>query len=206
MDSTRAAPPPRSSGLCCRVCRTTSDPLRPFLRDPESRARNRGTRRPTCGDGRDSPGLRAARSAHFSGRAAWWGLRNPSPTPPAHFATTWEAGAAELRALESADLSICAGRPAGRPPEVTSERRSATPVRFRRPLRAPSSAHATAASRPAIPSAAARRNLLRPLGGARGTGADGPLGTAAGKLSGFALAGAAGSCSSLLTAASVPSC
>lgn len=85
MDSTRAAPPPRSSGLCCRVWRTTSDPLRPFLRDPESRARNRGTRRPTCGDGRDSPGLRAARSAHFSGRAAWWGLRNPSPTPPAHF-------------------------------------------------------------------------------------------------------------------------
>lgn len=77
--------PPRSSGLCCRVWRTTSDPLRPFLRDPESRARNRGTRRPTCGDGRDSPGLRAARSAHFSGRAAWWGLRNPSPTPPAHF-------------------------------------------------------------------------------------------------------------------------
>lgn len=85
MDSTQAAPPPRSSGLCCRVWRTTSDPLRPFLRDPESRARNRGTRRPTCGDGRDSPGLRAARSAHFSGRAAWWGLRNPSPTPPAHF-------------------------------------------------------------------------------------------------------------------------
>lgn len=118
-----------------------------------------------------------------------------------------EARAAELRGLEGTHLSICAGWPAARPAEVTSECRSAKPA----PLPADSPSISLGGCDcgphcPATPSAAARRNFLRPFEGARGAGTDGPIGTAAGKLSIFSLTGAAGSCSSYLTATSVPSC
>lgn len=118
---------------------------------------------PECGDAQTTPAAgtsrnppkASARPAPFTSRAAASGLRKPAPAPLTPRGPGTRAG---RRRAARTKLSICAGRPAARPAEVTSR------------ISAPPEGHSARkrpwSRSPATPGAAARRKPVRPVEGA----------------------------------------
>lgn len=147
------------------------EPRRPRIPSPEC---GDAQTTPAAGTSRNPPKA-AARPAPFTSRAAASGLRKPAPAPltPRGPGT----GAGRRRAART-KLSICAGRPAARPAEVTS--RISAPPEGRSARKRPWS-RSPARRKPVRPvEGAGRAELIGQHGMAPGRGelflARGPLG------------------------------